>query len=600
MKMKKLTAVALVALLGSISANATVIFNDVFDGGGNPSAINDLSVNITNRQALGTTMSTYSNGGTTNGYMEINEDIRVLMRMIDPVPSDNNTMDLDTDFGASLADKTWSISYAANFNDHGAGPGSFQGWTGLHIGTTRGFGGEFTLLLREGGTYHVYNGTTQIAWGSGLGGLGEDYRLEATFKEEINSVSILYITNGGATTNHLGSHPMAFSGGNRFVQFRSHCDVGTAGTLWDFIMDDLTIQTLPFPSLAYLFIDSFDTADTTNVNANIESRQAAGELTSVYNPNLVFSITNNTLAANGILSLRPASNFAGPIVGSDFVYSFKLTVSPSADGWLGLYLLDSGQAGWTSASFGLRCQGVGDWAFWIHELNGTGAYETTGIGVNTISNILGYPYDQTQEHMIQLVSTASVDGTNSYDLVVDGVVIKSDLLYTHTEDTSRKIVIHDIGGTGDFFIDDLSLKLIKGITYEDWVVEDTGLEVGVNDDRTDDPDTDSMENLLEYALGGDPLVDDAASILPTFSGIVESSGTNYLNYVYRRRVDAPLRGLSYGVNFKFDIVSDPWTDAGSSFETGTDPINAAFESVLNLVPTVFSDVGFVTLKVTEN
>jgi len=122
----------------------------------------------------------------------------------------------------------------------------------------------------------------------------------------------------------------------------------------------------------------------------------------------------------------------------------------------------------------------------------------------------------------------------------------------------------------------------------------------VNDARTDDPDTDSMDNLLEYSLGGDPLVNDAASILPTYSGIVATGGTNYLNYVDRRRVDAALRGLSYGVKFNFDLVSDPWTDGGSSFETGADPIDAAFESVLNLVPTVYSDEGFITLKVTEN
>jgi len=137
MKMKKLIAVAMVALLGSLTANAIVIFDDTFTNAGDPSPINDLSLNITNRQALGTTMSTYSNGGTV-GYMEGNSDSQVLMRMNEPTNGTYNTMDLDADFGSSLAGEVWTISYDGIFTNNGTG--SFQGWVGLHIGTARGFG----------------------------------------------------------------------------------------------------------------------------------------------------------------------------------------------------------------------------------------------------------------------------------------------------------------------------------------------------------------------------------------------------------------------------------------------------------------------------
>ncbi|RKX41974.1 MAG: hypothetical protein DRP64_10555, partial [Verrucomicrobia bacterium] len=293
-------------------------------------------------------------------------------------------------------------------------------------------------------------------------------------------------------------------------------------------------------------------------------------------------------------------SFADQIVGNDFIYSFKLTMSPDATSWVGIYLNDANQAGWVEASFGVRCVGIGEgWAFWINNLASLDPVGLTGVGVDEVSSILGYTYDHTQENTIQLVSTAGVDGTNSYDFVLNGVVIRSGMLYTHSEDTGRRILVQDIGGPGDHFIDDFAVELIQGISYEDWVVEDTGLDVGVNDDRMDDPDTDSMENLLEYALGGDPLVDDAAIFLPTSSGAVEVGGTNYLNYVYRRRVDALQRGLVYGVNFKFNLVTDPWTDGGSSFETSAGPIDAFFESVTNEIPTVHSPEGFIVLKVAD-
>jgi len=76
-------------------------------------------------------------------------------------------------------------------------------------------------------------------------------------------------------------------------------------------------------------------------------------------------------------------------------------------------------------------------------------------------------------------------------------------------------------------------------------------------------------------------------------------GTNYLDYVYRRRVDAAARGLDYDVNYTIDLVGGPITNPANNV-TGTAPIDSDFESVSNPIPTIYFDEGFFRLDVTEN
>jgi len=604
MKMKTLTAIAMVALLGAFSANATVIFNDTFTNAGDPSPINDLSLNITNRQALGTTMSTYSNSGSV-GYMEGNSDSQVLMRMIDPTNGTYNTMNLDTDFGSSLAGEVWTISYDGIFTNNGTG--SFQGWVGLHIGNTSGFGGEFTLLLREWGGYAVYTGFDLLDTGGGLVGLGE-YRVEATFNEVANTVSIVHIAGG--TTSFLGSYPLPFSGGSRFVQFRSHCDTGLAGSgaLWDNMLDNLTIETHQVDQ-SIVFSDIFDggLSGINDLNFNLATRQAAGTTLSGYTrggkTNGYIEIYADNLRAN-MRMISPASgdynmmsvdaDFGSSLTGEVWTISydgvFTNSGTGSFQGWVALF---AGNAGGFGDDFGLLLREWGGYAV----LNGT----TTIASGGGLIGLGEYRVEATFNEEANTVSIRHIAGGVTTDLGT----------YPQTFSGGSRLFQFrshcDSGDAGsgalwDNMLDNLLITIIPPPpTYEEWVLNDTSLDVGVNDARTDDPDTDSMDNLLEYALGGDPLVDDAVIFLPTSYGImVGSGGTNYLNYVYRRRVDAALRGLSYRINFKFDLVFDPWTDGGSSFETSAEPIDSKFESVDNMVPTVFSDDGFVTLKVTEN
>lgn len=138
-------------------------------------------------------------------------------------------------------------------------------------------------------------------------------------------------------------------------------------------------------------------------------------------------------------------------------------------------------------------------------------------------------------------------------------------------------------------------SLADPTTYAYWATS-KNLTKGVNDGYGDDPEADGMDNLLEYALGADPLVDDAASFLPGYA-LSADGGSNYFNYVYRRRIDYEARGLSYAVRSSADLVYDPMVNATT--EVGSGAIDAEFESVTNRVSTAVKPQQFMQLKVTD-
>jgi len=58
---------------------------------------------------------------------------------------------------------------------------------------------------------------------------------------------------------------------------------------------------------------------------------------------------------------------------------------------------------------------------------------------------------------------------------------------------------------------------LAAVPYETWAADPArGFTAGVNDGPLDDPDHDGIPNLMEFALGGDPMVG-SPSILPTSS-----------------------------------------------------------------------------------
>jgi hypothetical protein len=131
---------------------------------------------------------------------------------------------------------------------------------------------------------------------------------------------------------------------------------------------------------------------------------------------------------------------------------------------------------------------------------------------------------------------------------------------------------------------------LEGILYNDWADDEglSGFEVSV----AGNPDADTLVNLVEYALGGDPLGGDGVEIHPF--AVIPLDGTA-LEYTYRRRVDAAERGLSYVVKTTDDLTDpDSWTTAGM-VEAEVTGLDEEFETVT--ITTAQGVQGFIRLEV---
>ncbi len=133
-------------------------------------------------------------------------------------------------------------------------------------------------------------------------------------------------------------------------------------------------------------------------------------------------------------------------------------------------------------------------------------------------------------------------------------------------------------------------------TYTYWSVGQ-GL-FGSNALRSIDIEPDGLDNFGEYVFGGNPTTNDAASVLPV-SDMTESGGTNWLEYVYRRRTDYEARGLAYTVEANTNLVTGTWSTNGV-VDAGTGTIDAAFDAVTNRVSTEDAPQKFIRLQVSES
>lgn len=135
------------------------------------------------------------------------------------------------------------------------------------------------------------------------------------------------------------------------------------------------------------------------------------------------------------------------------------------------------------------------------------------------------------------------------------------------------------------------------ILYDSWLGEYAGM--GAYTNQTDNPDNDELNNLYEYALGGDPMTPDTG-IVSSFQ-VVEDTGVTYVEYIHAVRDDAAFRGLTYHLETDTDLVIAPgWVNSGYTV-TGTN-INFAsgFVSYTNRAPTDAEDQLFIKLNIEGN
>jgi hypothetical protein len=86
-------------------------------------------------------------------------------------------------------------------------------------------------------------------------------------------------------------------------------------------------------------------------------------------------------------------------------------------------------------------------------------------------------------------------------------------------------------------------------------------------------------------------------VLPVY-GLVPVSGTNWLEYVYRRRTDRAERDLVYRLIVTTNLVSGAWTTNGVQ-KTGAEAIGEGFESVTNRLDTGSFSESFMRLRIEQ-
>ena len=120
------------------------------------------------------------------------------------------------------------------------------------------------------------------------------------------------------------------------------------------------------------------------------------------------------------------------------------------------------------------------------------------------------------------------------------------------------------GATGDknYFVRigsyaaDIEAAIPDTTIYSDWAV-DHGL-YGADAEPTADPDGDGVPNLLEFAFGGNPQVNDS-SVLPQ-QGMTTENGETYLEITFTRPID--ITGVTYTVKTTTDVASWPTDSTG--------------------------------------
>lgn len=110
----------------------------------------------------------------------------------------------------------------------------------------------------------------------------------------------------------------------------------------------------------------------------------------------------------------------------------------------------------------------------------------------------------------------------------------------------------------------------------------------------DDYEPDGMDNLLEYAPGGNPASNDAPGLLPV-SSIATEAGTNWLVYIYKRRTDAAERGLNYQVLSGNSLVDGSVTNTVPA--SGVSLPSNGFETATHRISTAGEDRQFMGLEV---
>ena len=186
--------------------------------------------------------------------------------------------------------------------------------------------------------------------------------------------------------------------------------------------------------------------------------------------------------------------------------------------------------------------------------------------------------------------------TNSYFMTVPpGGINTAMLMVMANSDWGNAVPVDGMLSTSIQIIGPMPSELTPTQNYLLWAGT-----YGLTDTNTTaamdyDVEPDGMDNLLEYALGGNPVTNDAAAVQPVD---IFLDGDTW-QYVYKRYRDAAARQLAYDLLTKGDLIGGSWVSSGGMYETGTNTTDSTFDVVTNTISGL-ADGMFIKLEVTES
>ncbi|MDF7806346.1 hypothetical protein P4E94_02780 [Pontiellaceae bacterium B12219] len=145
---------------------------------------------------------------------------------------------------------------------------------------------------------------------------------------------------------------------------------------------------------------------------------------------------------------------------------------------------------------------------------------------------------------------------------------------------------------GNYLPSGETLSVRTATAQEAWRIDHFGFADNTGDFAdTANPDADALNNLGEYAFGGDPTNALDIGYLPKVG-----SGTNGFEYVYARRT-TPGHGLTYTVENSSNLLSNDWKTAAVVELPNPGTLDADFEAVTNRVDTAVKSNAFFRVKV---
>lgn len=123
-----------------------------------------------------------------------------------------------------------------------------------------------------------------------------------------------------------------------------------------------------------------------------------------------------------------------------------------------------------------------------------------------------------------------------------------------------------------------------------------GTDVGSATGLQDHGDSDGLDNLTEYAFGGDAGDPAVQGNTPVQSQVADG-GINYIQYIYFERDDAADRGLASILNVGTSLAIPNWTTAGIEFVGSGASAVSGFNAVTNRISTDADDTRFLRLQI---